>query len=299
MFGISDLIGVVVVENRLRHLVANPDQLNFILKPFCTFHDIREKVGARYISQAVEFVIQNQVHVAPYYQADLQKIPSIVFVSRTGEKQQYIGDTANDECAATYAPFVYDTFDVKGIQGLSRDELVVPAALNIEDKIWKGVTLANGDFTTRVDGINVSPGKDTIIAITGSVPEGTNFTGWKAQSTARTHNYSVRASTEAVELVCKLTTSGDYAIHRLMSIVTRYCLKSGRMLFEHYGLQVPTISQGMPVLMDQDQMVYETTFTINGSLTERWVDHEYVPLDQAGDLEADFSATNGENCVKL
>lgn len=297
MFGIADLIGVVVVEERLDHLRRNPRHLNFILSPFCRSEAIRSKVGAKYIDQAVQYVTENRLHIAPYYQADLEKIPSLVFVSRTGENQQYIGDYGHEQVGAiTAAPIVYVEFDAKAVD---RYALIVPKGLRIEEKIWKNVILKQGDFLAGVCAIHVKEGEDTRILLDKDVPPGLPLAGWKAQSSEKITNYTINSSTDDTELVAKLTTTGDYSVHRLMATVVRYCLKSARLLFESYGFQTPRIQQGMPTLADDTQMVYETIFTITGKVTDHWIAHEYQANDPSDSLDVGVTACNGESSVVL
>lgn len=289
MFGIADLITVVVVEDGLQHLRKHPDQLNFILSPFTCQPRIRELVGARHLGDCVSFVTENRLHVAPYYEADLQKVPSLVIVSRTSEDQQFIGDYGYQTQARFFDPFVYTTFDIVGLEE-DRRVLFVPKALHIEEKIWPNVWVKNGAFQTQVEGIHVREDADTRVLVKDAVPAGTNFAGWTAQSSARRVGYEVHSDIEGVEVTCKLTTSGDYSVHRLMGLVVRYCLKRGRGLFEAHGLQVPVVSQGMPMLAHEEQKIYESVFTVRGKLGEHWVANEFDYGDPSGNIDVDAVA---------
>lgn len=302
-FGVADLITAAVIEDGLQHLRRNPGHLNFILSPFCRFPQIRSLVGAKYISQAVEYITNNQLYVAPYYEADHTKIPSVVTVARTGEDQQFIGDMGfyQPECKI-FDPIEYGTFDIVGLEQ-DRRVLFVPEAAKVEDMLWPNIWLRNGDFKVQVRGVHTQKGKDTRILLNSRVPEGTNYKGWVAQSSERRFGYEVHSNIEAVEVNCKLTTSGDYSLHRLMAIVTRYCLKRGRFLFESYGFQAPKISQGMAVLENGGQdapAIFTTVFSVNGKLGEHWIANEFEYGNASGKIDmCDIAVSEGKADVPL
>jgi len=290
----------MVIEDGLAHLAAHPDHLNFILSPFFKHRAIREYVGAKHISDCVSYVVNNRIYVAPYYQADLGKVPSIVTVARQGEEQQFLGDLGDyQKNCVVLPPIKYFDFIIDGIED-DRTSLLVPEELKVEEQLWPRIWVANGSFKAQVDYIQVRPGLSTKIALKTKVPDQINYTGWSAQSGEREKGYEIHASLDSVEVNAVLTTTGDYTVHRLMSIVTRYCLKRGRLLFDHYGFQVPQISQGMPVKEEEQPPVYSTVFTIRGKLTEHWIANEFDYIDESAKLTLDYIAeSEGKKDVKL
>lgn len=301
MFGISDIIAVIVIEDGLKHLSANPDELNFILSPFVRHKAIRDYVGIEHITQCVEFVTQNRVYVAPYYEADMAKLPSIVTVASQGEQQQFLNDYGQNrgECVVL-PPIKYADFVIEGFED-NRTVLLVPEALQIEKVLWPNITVANGSFAAHVDYIQVRSGQPTRVALKNSAaPEMIPFTGWVAQSGSRESGVEMHASIDSTIVNAQLTTTGDYSVHRLMSIVTRYCLKRGRLLFDYYGLQTAKFSQGMPILLSDQPPIYQTTFTISGQFTEHWIANRYEMGDDSGKLVLDYMAQSpGKADVEL
>lgn len=291
-FGISDLITVAVIENGLNHLRDNPDHLNFILSPFCNIPEIRKMVGGQYIAQCIEYVTQNRLYVAPYYEADHTRIPSVVTVARTGEEQQFLGDYGHECQNMVFEPIVYGTFDVTDFEQ-DRTVMFVPKSSNVENFLWPNVWVKNGNVIAQVRGIHVQDDKDTRILLNSAIPVGTNMKGWVSQSSKKRTGYVINSNVEGVEISCKLTTSGDYSIHRLMSIVVRYCLKRGRMLFENYGLQAPIVSQAMPIIENGGSdapAIYSTVFSVKGKLGEHWITKEFDYPDASDSIGVDWVA---------
>lgn len=296
-FGFGDLITIMVLEDGLKHLASHPDHLQFILKPLgCG--DMKDFVGANHIIDCINFVTKNRIYLAPYYQEDLGKLPSIVTVARQGETQQFIGDYGSSFVSqAVLPPVVYKEFTISGFED-GRQSLLVPAATKIEDYVWPNIWISNGTFLAQVDHILVREGEDTKVALKKAVPEMTAFTGWKAQSGDRSRAYEVHSSMDEIEINAKLTTTGDYTVHRLLSIVTRYCLKRGRPIFNAYGLQVATFNQSMPIKEEEQPPVFSTVFTIRGKYTESWIAAECQVTD--GKLDIDYIATSeGKADVEL
>jgi hypothetical protein len=96
---------------------------------------------------------------------------------------------------------------------------------------------------------------------------------------------SCNASTDMVTVQMNLCTTGDPSIHRLLSIVLRYCLKSGRMDFENMGFQVPIISYTTLLPSEQTELEWESTYTIEGKFTDSWIDREYLLNDDTDNID--------------
>jgi len=165
--------------------------------------------------------------------------------------------------------------------------------------LWVNLWVTIGNFRSQISGILVGDAT-TQILLKGDVPAGTAFRGWSAQTSSVQKQYEIHASIDNTEIQVKLTTAGEYEVHRLMAVALRYVLKQGRSRFDDLGLQVATFSQSFPMLSDQEQLVYETSFGISCKVTDTWIDHEYALPDPAARIDLDFVATeNGEQDVPL
>lgn len=285
MFGIADLIAVAVINDGLKNLAANPRHLEFVLGAF-SFKLLQDQVGPEHVKQCVEFVTQNAITVAPYYQLDIKRRPSVAVVSSGAENQQFIGDFGNYICPqVVLPPTVYAKFEVKAING---NTISVSANHNLDKKLWKGIFILALGFGARLDGMLVREGEDTLLYLDREVPAGTALVGWTATSSPKATGAVLGASIDDCTIQCKLTTTGDYTVHRLLSIVLRYCLKRGRPLFNDLGLQVATFGYSPPVLSDSEEMEFETVYTINAKFTDHWIEREFDAPDQAAQIDTDL-----------
>lgn len=285
MFGISDLIAVSVIKDGLLHLSNNPKHLEFILGQFCN-KNIADLVGHEYVKQCVDFVINNEISVLPYYQADIKRRPSVVVVASGTESQQFIGDYGAVQKPVLILPEnTYASFEVKSVEG---SVVKVSSNLNLEKKLWHGMYIRALDFEAKLEGVLVREGEDTALYLSQDVPDGTPLVGWSAGSSDKRRGAILSASTDDVSIQCKLTTTGDFSVHRLMAIVIRYCLKRGRPYFDEVGLQVATFGYSPPMLTDQEELEYETVFNITGKFTEHWIDHEFDAPDDAANIDVNL-----------
>jgi hypothetical protein len=74
-----------------------------------------------------------------------------------------------------------------------------------------------------------------------------------------------------------------------MTTVVRYCLKSGRLLFDSYGMQVARFTQQPIVLVDEEQMIWQTGFVMESKMADHWVDSENL-LDDSGPSNVELDA---------
>ena len=283
MFGLADMLTVEVIKDGLAHLKRNPYHLEFILGSFCG-PPLGPVVGPEHIKQCIEFITENRIQVAPYYEIDMKRRPSIAVVAQGREEQQFIGDFG-DQGSANIAeynlpPRIYVEFDplsfTDDMQGM-----IVTRDLRLDEKLWPGIFLTNGTVTAKMRGMLVRDGYPTTIYLEDKLPEGTSLPGWKAVSSPRGKGVVCSASTDLVTVQMTLTTTGELSVHRLMSVVLRYCLKRGRMTFEKYGMQVPTFSYTPPIVSEQTELEMESTYTIESKFTDLWIDHEF-DLNDAG-----------------
>jgi hypothetical protein len=95
MIGMADLITVAVIKNKLEFLSKNPTHLEFILGAFAC-DPIRSYVGKEHLKQCIDFVTQNRIQVAPYYELDMKRRPSIGVVSSGREESMFLGDYGSE-----------------------------------------------------------------------------------------------------------------------------------------------------------------------------------------------------------
>jgi hypothetical protein len=290
MFAISDLTTVVVIKDALVHLSQNPEHLEFVLGVYRRCPALADLVGPEHLKQCIDYVTGNRIVVAPYYELDQKMRPSISVVAGGNEEQQFIGEHGSfQESCLVLSPYVYAQFDAKGRVDNDASLLQVPSSYGLTDTIWKGIYVTNGNFKAKLEGMKVD-GSTTTLYLDEDIPTDVSLKGWQAESSDRRKGYRVLASMDEVTVQCKLTTVGDYSIHRLLSIVLRYCLKSRRMLFDSYGLQVATFSYTPPIMTDPDENEFETIHTVNAKITEQWIEEEVPLLDDAAKLEVEVNA---------
>lgn len=297
-FGIADLSTIVVIKAGLERLAQNPNHLSFMLSGFTAFKEIRQLVGAQYIDQCVKLISERRIHVMPYYEADMQKLPSVVVAHKPNEGTQFIGDYGSvAESGVELPPQFVMQFDAVQI---SDNLLSVPASLNVEKTLWSNLWVYNSGFMSQITGIAPGSGSTpTVIALKDTITT-TTLKGWVAQTAETKKMYEVHSSIDNTDIQAKLTTIGEYGNHRVMATAIRYVLKQGRMHFNDLGLQVATFGQSFPILTDGDQQTYETTFTISCKVTDSWIDHEFTPSRSSDRICEDTVATSpGEEDVPL
>jgi hypothetical protein len=155
--------------------------------------------------------------------------------------------------------------------------------------------IKNGDYATRLQGIKPGVnGADDTLYLKDTIPTTVLLKGWQAQSSERYRGITLNASMDDVTVQCKLTTNGDYSLHRLFSVVLRYCLKRGRLIFDSYGMQVASFSYTPPMLSDQDEMEYESVCTINCKVTDTWIEKDWITPDDAGKITIELFAHSNQ-----
>lgn len=278
MFGIADLVTVFVIKDGLEFLSKNPDHIYYIFAGF-DHAPINTMVSPDHIKSVVEYISKNAINVGTHYDLDIQKLPSVAVVSSGVEEMQFIGDYGQtDTCRPIVAqPTVFASFDIKSA---SEDSIFVSYYENLDKKLWIGLVVTDGRDFFRIK--SIIPGhpsgddpKDTEIVLDKKIPDGYSLKGWKAQSLPKQTGYEVNASVDKVTVQINLSSSGAASVHRLLSILIRYCLKRGRRYFEHYGLQVPTFSYTPLMLTSPEELIYESTFTIETKVTDTWIAREF------------------------
>lgn len=276
-YGLADLITQIVIEDGLKNLRDNPHHLEYILSRHCQIPALHKKVGQDYIRNAMELISNQKLTIRPYYVLNQDLYPNIVIAASYTEGQTYLGDYGSEEHSKIVVnPIVFAKFDAKKIKD---DEIWIAKEYEIEKKIWIGIPVVNCDYNAKIIGIALKEDK-TVLFLDKKLENGTPLKGWEAKTTARPRMVSVAASSDDVTVQAKLATAGDPDIHRIYSLVIRYCLKRGRILFEKYGFQNIHVTQSPPVVSEQEDAIMETVFTVGGLLHDSWIDHEYDVIDR-------------------
>lgn len=292
-FGVADLIAQVVIEDGLKSLREHPHRLEYILNRHCQIQKLSEKVGDKYIKNAMDLIMTAKLIVRPYFVPDQDQYPNVMIAASYTEDQTFFNDYGSVEDLPKHViePILYAEFDLKGI---GKDKLIVSPNYKLEEKVWIGLEVTNGKESAKVTGIFVREGKDTELFIDKTLPEGTALRGWKAQTPKTNKAAVINVSSDKVTIQCKLATSGDPDVHRIFATVMRYCLKRGRKLFDFYGIQNVYVAQTPPMVTGQEDMIMETVFTVEGIIHDSWIEREVEPVGRI-DLESVLVSENPKN----
>jgi hypothetical protein len=289
-FGIPDLAATVIIQDALDFLSKNPKHLEFILSMYCRYPRLQKFVGTKHLKDCMDYILENRIEVGPFYQVDIKRRPSISIVSSGAESQQFLGDYGTQQQQQKILPpLIYADFDATKIKG---DTLTVPAGYKLESILWHGVFIANGTEIFKLEGIVAKAGKPTVLCLDREIPEGTSLKGWRACSDDRKKGYVINASIDDITIQLKLSTNGDFVIHRLLVILLRYCIKSRRMEFDNYGIQVASVNFSPPMLTDPDEMEFESVFTLSAKFTDHWIEKEFDLPDAAAKIDIGLIASS-------
>jgi hypothetical protein len=291
MFSIADLVVVAGLKDALDFLSKNPSHIEFLLGQFCQ-EPILKIVGQEYVKKCIDAIQEQRIEVAPYYQMDLKKRPSIAVVASYTEDIQFMGDYGSENPQALTLPAKkYVSFDAIDIDGC---KIVVSSALNLDKILWHGLILSNGKEKAKLTGI-LKKDNSTEIFIDKELPKNTKLSGWGAYSGIYQKGYLINSSVDTVNVQCNFQSVGDYSVHRLMATIIRACLKKQRLWFDSYGLQVSTFSQTPPILSEEAETEFQTIFTINGKVTDSWIAKEYELPDEAAKIVLEIVADSGDD----
>ena len=284
-FPVAELITTAVIENRLDFLSKHPDHVNWMLSPFVTNSAVGRLVDARYVAECIKYITTVRPMVRPSYETDMAKLPSIVIASHQGESQQFLGDYGGESFVEEIPPDILLTFNAVKAES---NTLTTTDNQNVEETVWPGLYLRSGSFVSRVNSVYKVDGQ-VIVQLDNDIPTGTSIRGCEIITSANQKWYQFGSSIDNVIVSITLSTAGDHAIHRLMSTVLRYCLKSGRLLFDSYGMQVATFSQQPVIVADDTQLVWQTAFTAEAKITDHWItaESELIGAPMSIDMIAD------------
>ena len=270
-FLIPEFITTTVIQNKLLFLSKNPDHLNFMLSALSKNKSVRDIVGPDYIKKCVDYIQNNRINIRPAHEADMTKLPAISVLYYQDESQQFIGDYGSQqesEHINEYEPETICEFDVTAYE---TNTLTFVQGQGTYDAIWPNLFAKNGNFVSRITNIS-----NTDMQLVDNVPSGTPFRNWQAITSENKKLYEIHASMDTTKVNVSLTTAGDYALHRLLVVLLRYCLKASRLDFENSGMQTPSFSQQPPILIDSEQLIWQTPFIISARITDYWIFNEQI-----------------------
>lgn len=301
MFGIIDLTTVCVIEDTLKFLAKNPIHLEFLLGSLTHYESLKKKISAQHIDKAIEFISNNKIHVAPYYEMDINRLPAIYVVCSGEESQQFIGDTGQQGMCLKgdfdMSPTIYEKWTASFYED---DVMYVAKDYNLKEKLWRNVFIVNEGFHSQLAGIqNVKKTvagypngvEYTALYLKDPIPEGTDLTRWKSQSDIKRFRTNLAASVDRVTVQCKLMTSGDVHLHRILSVILRYCIKSNKGVFHCNHMYNPVVNYGYPSPIDEIPDVgFESIVSMEVDVGEHWIDKIYELPDRSSGVEVCLEA---------
>ena len=274
MFAVADLIVLNAIESGLENLRNNPHHLEFILGKYEDTEYMRKLHGSSYVRQCKDFVLHNKIFVKPYYVLDAAKLPSVSVVAQYQEETQVLGDFGFTEKEPQEIPPVV-LGEVNGVAwGKEDNELIIGNAESVADWIYSGAYLHQKDWSSRIAMMIPQEDDKAMVVCETSVPKKT-LMGWQVTTAPSSRTAILNAAGNAVTVSIDLKSSGDIEVHKLLALVVRYCLRRGRLLMDENGLQNTISSQNFPVAYDEEQSIYQTTFSLQGKIWDCWIQQEY------------------------
>lgn len=274
-FGLHDLLAQNIIKKKLKFLRDNPEHLNFLL---CSYPP--EIVGIEFIKQAAQYVIDNKIHTHLHYNIDNHKEPSISIISHGSESENFIGDAGSQQIVGNHSrceknkPIVIAEWDVNSYDG---EVITVSPEYSLNEKLWPGLFIKNGDFITSIDSIPY----ENKICLKDEVPENTPLKGWSALTGGYDSIYKMGASIDEANIDFTLTTYGEPSIHRLISLILRYVIKSSRLAFDQSRMQNIRMSYQPMMLSDEHDMKFVSSYRISGKFTDHWLESIVDTPDKA------------------
>jgi hypothetical protein len=247
-------------------LAAHPTHIAWLFRMYLINEDVARLVDPRYVDQVVKYIQNIRPLIRPVYEADLAKMPSIVMASSQAENIQFLGDQGVQYEQTELPPFQIVNFDAYEYDG----DTLKTYEKSLCYKTWPNLWAVSGPFKSQI--LQMFPEDDHIVVtLKDPIPAGTPMRGWTVESAERTETYMLGASVDDVSSTITLSTAGDHGIHRLMAVVMRWVLKSGRPFLDRQGLQVSRVTQHPTVLADNEQMIWQTVFALESKTTDHWI----------------------------
>ena len=235
----------------------------------------RNQHGSRYIKQCVDLITQNKITIVPYYLLDIVKLPSISVVADYRENLDFLGDFGNTCTTDIIPPAVITTLNAikwpTELNGLVCNEHL--------DLLQAGLWLRQDQFITRIKYILPASDNSSYTIFTEDDLPRIKLIDWEVVTNSHTKIAEIHTSSNDVEVMINLKSSGDIEVHKLLALVVRYCLKSHRLFIDSRGLQLGKSSQSYPIPYDQEQGIFQTNFNLNGKYFDSWIQYEETTKD--------------------
>jgi hypothetical protein len=282
----ADMAVMSIVLNRLQYLRDNPDELAMLFEHYRLQWSYFSAIGCdpeQYIAKIVElFTKKNYPLINVFEGYTRQPSPNFaIFVySSSSEETKFMGDF-HEYATETLTPTVYATnIKVHHIENFEDSSILyISRRCNLQDKIWRLQRVVNPQIpdqswlVTQIadDGeqyIRVEL-NDAISEVNGQIP----LTGWEFRAFASGWQVEYGISTDAVTARLFLRTAGDIELHKLLCMIVRYCLKSGRHLFEFQNCQLSTMGQSepQPDFSGEAASGFTSVFNLSFRSTDRWI----------------------------
>lgn len=260
------------IKNGLTNLRNNPDHIQFSLGGYCVTKDLIEIYGARFVDQAIKWVMETEITFALGYRLDEEKVPSIAVMFEGGEeKDQFLGDFGRMQREeippVTYATnMIFKTVNSDG-------NLVASKSSKLEDKIWRQLVLRKGEITRIIKDLRPTAEGDLELALDKPLTLADGLAGWSLVSSVSSKNRVIGSSLDNVRVKVYLDVSGDPELAEMVSCIIRYILKQSRLKLMAYGLNTPTFSYSSIMRNEAHPgtNVWSVEFTVTGKLTDEWI----------------------------
>lgn len=298
-FALADMIVRSGLIRGFKNLRNNPHHLFFILSGYQDIPDASELVGDRYLDNAVDFIMENSVMIKPFeYNLTAISYPHIQIVASYSEEQRYVGDYGSHlQDTKKIPPFVIGKINILKIK---KDHIVAAIDQGTLSLLRLGIYIKDSNgFVFKSQGWNVLDNGTVIIypllEDLAKVSKNQSFKDWTLQSSEGNRSFKVNASHEQAQIRLILQSSGGIELHKILSIITRYCIKYSRLYMEGLGLQNLSIAQNVPQLVEDHDMIFESSFSLGGTILDSWISEEYNTIKEPLDYDLIASSMDSEN----
>lgn len=318
---LADLAVMATVQEGLKHLKENPDELEYLLSNYVDLCMINKMTGGyKYVRMLMDVMLEKsgqQIIVDEYYTQNTQSNFAVYVISSGGETNKFFGDYGQQE-QQQIDPKVY--LHANAIKNKGKNKLVFLKGTGILDAVAVGmkatIPTPSGEYEATVtdlfpdnkslpdapsaEGFNNSDSVTVILDKDLPIFEGKPLLkGWTFKSKHGTRVAVINASGDTVSIGVLLKTTGDIQLHKLFTLVMRYILKKGRMTLESQGLQIATISQSPPSEEGSTQDVaFTTTFSLKATAFDFWIEKK-VSLPDKICLHVDGVSQDGSSIVPI
>jgi hypothetical protein len=283
----EDMAVMSILLNRLQYLRDNPDELAMIFDYYRTQWSYFSAIGCKpdqYINQILDIFDKNGYPLVNVFEGySHQSAPNFaLFVySSSQEAERSMGDYGTTEFEIL-TPTVYAS-NVRVHHIVNHEDasiLYIARSCNVLDKIWRLQRVYNKYLPNESwQVVSVADDGDQYIRVELDSVVGTvngmqplQQWGFRAYESGYSVTYGMSIDSCSVRLI--LRSTGDIEFHKLLRMIVRYCLKSGRQLFEFQNCQMMTMGMGepQPVQTPDDVAVgFITAFSLSFKSVDTWI----------------------------